>query len=100
MSRHNDLRPANWPGLEVIKLEYSLKLKKSAMIGCLRTHVRMQPIIAQYFEFENELSFINSRPAGRVWYLKRTRTTKAQASLRKCADSLEVLLLVYTNYGC
>ena len=40
------------PGLEVIKLEYSLRLKKSAMIGCLR--IRKQPILALYFESENE----------------------------------------------
>ena len=29
------------------------------MIGCLRTRVRMQPIIALYFESENELKFYN-----------------------------------------
>ena len=29
------------------------------MIGCLRTHVPKQPIIAIYFEFENELKFYN-----------------------------------------
>ena len=29
------------------------------MIGCLRTHVRNQPIIALYFESENELKFYN-----------------------------------------
>ena len=29
------------------------------MIGCLRTCVRKQPIIALYFEFENELKFYN-----------------------------------------
>ena len=29
------------------------------MIGCLRTRVRKQPIIALYFEFENELKFYN-----------------------------------------
>ena len=29
------------------------------MIGCLRTHVRKQPIIALYFESENELEFYN-----------------------------------------
>ena len=34
-------------GPEIIKLEYSLKLKKK------------QPIIALYFEFENELEFYN-----------------------------------------
>ena len=45
------------PDLEVIKLEYSLRLKKSAMIGCLRTRVRKQPIIALYFESETVLKF-------------------------------------------
>ena len=29
------------------------------MIGCLRTRVRKQPIIALYFEPENELKFYN-----------------------------------------
>ena len=29
------------------------------MIGCLRTRVRNQPIIALYFESENELKFYN-----------------------------------------
>ena len=29
------------------------------MIGCLQTRVRMQPIIALYFELENELKFYN-----------------------------------------
>ena len=29
------------------------------MIGCLWTHVRKQPIIALYFESENELKFYN-----------------------------------------
>ena len=29
------------------------------MIGCLRTRVRKQPIIALYFESENELQFYN-----------------------------------------
>ena len=29
------------------------------MIGCLQTHVRKQPIIALYFESENELKFYN-----------------------------------------
>ena len=46
------------PDPEVIKLEYSLKLKISAMIGCLRTRVRKQPIIALCFEFENELKVL------------------------------------------
>ena len=29
------------------------------MIGCLRTRVHKQPIIAPYFESENELEFYN-----------------------------------------
>ena len=29
------------------------------MIGCLRTRVRKRPIIALYFESENELKFYN-----------------------------------------
>ena len=29
------------------------------MIGCLRTRVRNQPIVALYFELENELKFYN-----------------------------------------
>ena len=59
-----------FPGPEVIKLEYSLKLNikcnhllladikiKSITIGCLQTCVREQPIIALYFELENQLEF-------------------------------------------
>ena len=32
------------------------------MIGCLQTRVHKQPIIPLYFEFENKLKFITSRP--------------------------------------
>ena len=32
------------------------------MIGCLLTRVRKQPIIALYFESENELKLYNLRP--------------------------------------
>ena len=38
------------------------------MIGCLRTRVRKQPIIALYFEFETVLKFYNLR-ADRMWVL-------------------------------
>ena len=34
-------------------------LKQSAMIGCLRTRVRKQPIIALYIEPETVLKFYN-----------------------------------------
>ena len=57
-------------GLEVIKLEYSLKLK-IIMIGCLQTRVRKQPIIALYFEFENELKFYNFEARRKVFIIKR-----------------------------
>ena len=34
------------------------------MIGCLRTRVRKYPIIALYFESENELKFYNHEATG------------------------------------
>ena len=54
----------DFPGLEVIKLEYSLKLKIKLNDGCLRTHLRKQPIIVLYFEFENEIMFYNLEARG------------------------------------
>ena len=48
------------PGLEVIKIEYSLKLKIRRNDWLLAdTCVCKQPIIVLYFEFENELKFYN-----------------------------------------
>ena len=35
------------------------------MIGCLRTRVHKQPIIALYFESENELKFYNLEAGAR-----------------------------------
>ena len=52
-------------GLEVIKLEFILRLTIKPMICCLRTRVRKQPIIALYFESEVELKFYNLE----VWLL-------------------------------
>ena len=62
-------------GPEVIKLEYSLKIKpndwllvvsaRSQSLGfilSLKIRVRKQPIIGLYFEFENELKFYNLEP--------------------------------------
>ena len=54
------------PGLEVIKLEFILRLKKSAMIGCLRTRVRKQPIIALYFESETGSTYHYQSKVGQV----------------------------------
>ena len=56
----------NRPDLEVIKFEYSRKLKIKRNDGRLRTLVRKQPIIAFYFEFENELKFNNL--VARKWH--------------------------------
>ena len=39
------------------------------MIGCLRTRVRKQPIIALYFESENELKFYNLEARARIYKL-------------------------------
>ena len=36
-----------------------MKTKKSAIIDCLRTLVRKQPIVTLYFEFETVLKFFN-----------------------------------------
>ena len=55
------------PGLEVIKLEYSLRLKIKRNDWLLASSqslrfilsVRKQPIIAFFFESENELKFYN-----------------------------------------
>ena len=35
----------------------------------------------------------------KVWHLSRSQATNVQASLRKCVDSPESSLLVYTKYG-
>ena len=48
--------------LEVIKLEYSLKLRIKRNDRLLVASFRKQPIVALYFEFENELKFITSGP--------------------------------------
>ena len=48
-----------WPGLEVIKLEYILRLKIKRNDWLLAARVRKQPIIALYFESENDLKFYN-----------------------------------------
>ena len=45
--------------LKVINLEFILRLKISAMIGCLWTCVHKQPIVALYFESEIVLKFYN-----------------------------------------
>ena len=46
-------------GLEVIKLEFSLRLKIKRNDWLLRARVRKQPIIALYFELETVLKFYN-----------------------------------------
>ena len=54
------------------------------MIGCLRTHVRKQPIIALYFEFENELKFyyLEARSGSKL-FAKVQRTTKVATSIER-----------------
>ena len=47
------------PGLEVIKLEYSLRLKIKRNDWLLADTCPQQPIIELYFESENELKFYN-----------------------------------------
>ena len=45
-------------GLEAIKREFILKFKKGAMIGCLRTLVRKQPIVVLYLSLRLYSSLI------------------------------------------
>ena len=47
--------------------------KYSSMISCLRTSVHKQPIIALYFESENELEFITSTPGTNSTVLETTK---------------------------
>ena len=47
------------PGIKVIKLEYSFRLKLKRNDWLLADHVGKQPIIAFYLESENELKFYN-----------------------------------------
>ena len=54
------------------------------MIGCLRTHVRKQPIIALYFESENELKFYNPEASFSILELEDS-TTCASAFLVSAA---------------
>ena len=49
------------------------------MIGSLRTRVRMQPIIAPYFEFENELKFYNLGARPRSYKTRVQSQTKNKA---------------------
>ena len=72
-------------GLEVIKLEYSLrlKIKRNGFAACglkikrndwlladVQTHVRKQPIIALYFESENELKCMDIYGKYATYHLK------------------------------
>ena len=54
------------------------------MIGCLRTHVRKQPIIVLYFESENELKFYNLE----AW-LQEVDLTVADRGFRDLIDFLQ-----------
>ena len=47
-------------GLEVIKLEFSLKINLNDWLLADRC-VRKHPLIALYFEFENDLKFYNPK---------------------------------------
>ena len=48
------------------------------MIGCLGTCGRKQPIIALYFEFENELKFYNLE----AWFKSDCASTQSYQSLK------------------
>ena len=56
------------------------------MIGCLRTRVRKQPIIALYFESENELKFYNLE----AWCLARKMWSSLLLSHESAAIELQI----------
>ena len=63
------------------------------MIGCLRTRVREQPIIALYFESENELKFYNLEAWSTVVQLKKRDWIKiscAGAFVKKFPKQLSI----------
>ena len=54
------------------------------MIGCLRAHVRKQPIIALYFESENELKFYNLKASSQencCWHAKKSGFFHVEAQI-------------------
>ena len=58
------------PGLEVIKLEHSLRLKIKRNDWLLADKCPQQPIIALYFESENEFKFYNLEARAFAVYTK------------------------------
>ena len=62
------------------------------MIGCLRTCASKQPIIALYFETENELKFLNlaamSRGGSIYTYEKQTSNSRFRATWPSCINDL------------
>ena len=71
------------------------------MIGCLRTHVRKQPIIALYFESENELKFYNLEATQIVKLIALFATTNLSLTMECIHDShlgqhlLHVCIITY-----
>ena len=58
------------------------------MIGCLRTCVRKQPIIAFYFEFENELKFYNLGTGLPMFPHRKAHISQKSVSLFLCIFNL------------
>ena len=65
------------------------------MIGCLRTHVRKQPIIVLYFEFENELKFYNLGTRSKVYF--DPKLLKAAYSVTFDLSILELMFVFFKN---
>ena len=61
------------------------------MIGWLRTHVRKQPIIVLYFEFENELKFYNLE--ARI-YERQSEIKPTKCKWRRIKSTWQQLILI------
>ena len=72
------------------------------MIGCLQTHVRKQPIIVLYFEFETVLKFYNLE----AWLLSGPGQIKGSLSLNNINHIKEIFFCIsyentiYYYVGC
>ena len=71
---------------------HSLTQKQSAMIGCLRARARKQPIVALYFEFENELKFYDLRTSSNMTW-REEKIRKWLGLVLSVISSLVIILL-------
>ena len=94
LSSYFILIPFVWrPGLEVIKLEFILKLKIKHNDSLLADIFRKQPIIEVYFELESELKFYNLQAWSRSLICGKSVTIKLSKARKITEITFEKLHL-------